>query len=235
MTQGADTREVLVKSSVMAVAATLLTLPYFHYLIFVVLEASGFPQDLNPWGFLFAQLFLLFIVCLLSAVVGFSFSKRLKLPGFGDPRFVIRSIPLFLILGAIVIALSYFLFDRHFLKISPMSYPKDVLYLISFAFKEVFPEEIILRLCLVTLSVGLLKSKGAGVGLVSVLAPIFSVKYFHFMGIEVGLDYLFITQYLLSFSANLLLGYLFVTHGLLYSMALKFVFGMKYMLVAWAM
>jgi hypothetical protein len=134
-----------------------------------------------------------------------------------------------------MMALSYFLFDRYFFEISPLSYPKEVLYLISLPFKGAFSEEIILRLCLVTLSVGLLKSKGAGVVLVSTLASLFTIKYFHFFGIEFGFNYLFITQVLLSFSANLFLGYIFVTRGLLYSMALKFLFGIKYVIVSWAM
>ena len=103
----------------------------------------------------------------------------------------------------------------------------------SIPLKDAFTEEVILRLCMVTLGVGLLKSKRGGVILVSAVAPLLTIKYFHFVGIEVGLNYLFITQLLLSFVANLVLGYLFVTHGLLYAMALKFVFGMKYFLLSW--
>lgn len=233
MTRGTDMRGVLVKSSALSISATLFTLPYFHYLIFTIPSEGRFPKGLQPWDLLLSQLFLLFIVCLLSAMVGFSFSKRFELPGFGDPGRFIPSIPFLLVIGGVMIALSYFLFDRYFFKISPHTYPKDVFYLISFPFKEAFTDEIILRLCLVTLGVGLLKKKGAGVILVSALAPLFTIKYFHFIGLEFSLNYLFVTHLLLSFSANLLLGYLFVTHGLLYSMALKFLFGMKYVVVAW--
>lgn len=235
LTRGADMRRVLVKSFALAICSTLFTLPYFHYLIFVVPAGGRFPKVLNPWSLLFTELFLLFILCLLSAMVGFSFSKRFELPGFGDSRYFIPSIPFLLVLGTAMMALSYFLFDRYFFEISPLSYPKEVLYLISLPFKGAFSEEIILRLCLVTLSVGLLKSKGAGVVLVSTLASLFTIKYFHFFGIEFGFNYLFITQVLLSFSANLFLGYIFVTRGLLYSMALKFLFGIKYVIVSWAM
>ena len=130
---------------------------------------------------------------------------------------------------------SYFLFDRYFFEVSPLSYPKDVLYLVSLPFKGAFTDEVILRLCLVTLSVGLLKRKGAGVVLASAVASFFTIKYFIFMGISCGLNYLFIVQLILSFAANLLLGYLFVTRGLLYAMALKFLFGMKQVIVSCAM
>ena len=234
MTRGADMRSVLAKSSALATASVLFTFPYFHYLMFVVLDKDRFPEGIDPWGVLFTQLFLLFILCLLSSMIGFSFSKRLKLPGFGNWGHFIRSMPSLLVLGAVMIGLSYFFFDRHFCEISPLSYPKELLYLIWLPFKGAFTEEIILRLCLVTLSVGLLRNKGAGVVLVSALAPLFTIKYFFFIGMKAGFSYLFVTQFLLSFSANLLLGYLFVTHGLLYAMALKFLFDIKYVVVCWA-
>ena len=234
MTRGADMRGVLVKSSALATACTLFTFPYFHYLIFIVLDRYRLPTGLGPWGLLFSQLLLLFIVCLLAAMVGFSFSKRFGLPGFGDWRHLARTIPFLLVLAVGMITLSYLFFDRYFVRISPVSYPKDLLYLISIPFKEAFTEEIILRYCLVTLGIGLFKSKKAGVLLVSALASLFTIKYFHFIGIKVGLDYFFITQLLLSFSANLLLGYLFFTRGLLFCMALRCLFGMKYALVSCA-
>jgi hypothetical protein len=38
---------------------------------------------------------------------------------------------------------------------------------------------------------------------------------------------------LLSFLGNIILGWLFVTRGLAYSMVLKFVVGCKYLLIMW--
>jgi len=230
VTGGADMRPVLMKSFALAICSTLFTLPYFHYLIFVVA-----PEGPNSWSLLFTELLLLFILSLLSAMVGFSFSGKFGLPGFGDPGSFNRSIPLLLALGTVMALVSYFLFDRYFFEVSPLSYPKDVLYLVSLPFKGAFTDEVILRLCLVTLSVGLLKRKGAGVVLASAVASLFTIKYFLFMGITCGLNYLFIVQLILSFAANLLLGYLFVTRGLLYAMALKFLFGMKQVIVSCAM
>jgi len=230
VTRGAEMRGVLVKSFALAVCSTLLALPYFHYLMFEVLS-----EGLNSWGLLFMELLLLFILCLLSSIIGLSFSKKFGLPGFGDPGSFNRSIPLLLTLGVVMISLSYFLFDRYFYHVSPLSYPKNALCLISLPFKGAFTEEIILRLCLVTLSVGFLKHKGAGVVLASVVATLFTIKYFHFIGIKYDLNYLFVTQLLLSFTAHLLLGYLFVTRGLIYAMALKFLFCIKYGVVSWAM
>ena len=137
MTRGADIRDVLMKSSILAVLSTLFAVPYFHYLIFTVPLKGYLPTNIGLRGFLFAELFLLFIICFLSSVAGFSFSKRLGLPGFGDISRFTRFIPLLLVLGAVMTALSYFLFDRHFLRLSPVSYPKNILYLMSYPFKAI--------------------------------------------------------------------------------------------------
>ena len=109
MTRGADMWKVLVKSSALAIFSTVFAIPYFHHLIFLAPITTPLPLSLGLRGFLFMELFLLFILCLLSAVVGFSFSERRELPGFGDKTRFIRSIPLLLLLGAVMTALSYFL------------------------------------------------------------------------------------------------------------------------------
>ena len=115
------------------------------------------------------------------------------------------------------------------------SYPKNPLYLVSFPFKSAFTEEVILRFALVTIGVGIFRSRVAGVILGSAAATFFTLKYFQFMGIGFHSNYLIITQLSLSFGANLILGYLFVSRGLLYAMALNFLLGMKYAIVSWTL
>ena len=85
---------------------------------------------------------------------------------------------------------------------------------------------------MVTLCIGFTRNRIAGIALVSAMGAIFTIKYFRFMGIETGMNYLFITQFLLSFASNFILGYIFVTRGLIYSMLLKFIFSMKFIAVA---
>jgi hypothetical protein len=171
------------------------------------------------------------MICFLSSVVGFSFYQRRGLPGFGDKNHFVRSIPLLLALGALMTILSYLLFDRYFIRLSPSSYPTNLLYLVSFPFKAAFTEEVILRFSLVTIGVGILRSKMAGVVLAAAIATLFTLKYFQFVGISVGFNYLIVTQLLLAFTANLILGYLYVSRGLIYAMALNFLFGMKYLII----
>jgi len=234
MTRGVDKRGVLVQSLALAIAATFFSSLYFHYMIFMVPGPAGFKEIPNPWGFLLVELFALFIICFFGAVIGLSFSKKYELPGLGDLKDFTGSLSFILALGTVMIMLSYFLFDRYFYEISPLCYPKDLLYLITLPFQGAFTDEIILRLCLVTICVGLFKGKTSGVVCVSALASLFTIKYLYFFGIKPGVDYLFLVQILLSFVSNCLLGYLFVTQGLVYSMALKFLFGLKYFVVYWA-
>ena len=78
-------------------------------------------------------------------------------------RTFVNSIPMLLFFGVTMAFLSYILFDRFFVDISPNSYPKGVLYLISFPFKNAFADEIILRLCFLTICIGLLKKRIAAI------------------------------------------------------------------------
>jgi len=83
------------------------TLPYFHHLIFVVTVKGRCPHYYSdPWYLLFMQFLLLFIVCFLSSLAGLAFSRRLDVPGLGDPRKIIRSLPLLLFTGVVMIVIS---------------------------------------------------------------------------------------------------------------------------------
>ncbi len=229
ISHGVDVRIVLLRSTVLALLSILFTSVYFHYLLFRIPHEIRISVSTGPWCLLATQLFLLFIICLLSCMVGMIFSTRLDLPGFGVEKDFIRFIPLLLLIALVMTAISYPIFDRRFYALSPASYPNDFMFLLFLPLKGAFTEEIILRFGLVTIAVGLLKNRFAGIILVSVLASIFSIKYYHFMGVDTGMNDLMINHIVLSFTANLILGYLFISRGLLYSMALKFLFYLKYM------
>jgi hypothetical protein len=216
MTRGANMQRVLLKSLALAVSSIIVTLPYFHYMVFIVQGQNRFTEYTSPWRFLFAELFLLFIICFLSSMVGFSFSKRYELPGFGDLRDFTDALPSLLLWALVMVSFSYIFFDRYFIELSPISYPKNGLCLIFFPFQGAFTDEIILRFCLVTISVGLFKDKWRGVVFVSILASIFTLKYFNFVGVKLDFGFLFLAQLSLSFLSNLLLGYFFVTRGLIF-------------------
>jgi hypothetical protein len=227
-----DTRTVIVKSTILTLCAAGSAVGYFHYLVFVVSPGAAVPGG-DPWTFLAIELVMLAFVLFLSALVGFSFSVRLDLPGFGQMREFLRALPIIIAGGIILVGISYVAFDRWFFAIAPISFPKETAYLVAFPFKAALADETILRLGLVTIGVGLTKDKAAGVILMSAVSTLLTVKYFEFIGIPFALDHFYIVYLLLSFLGNIMQGWLFVTKGLAYSMALKFVIGCKYLLILW--
>jgi hypothetical protein len=176
---------------------------------------------------------MLSLVLFLSALIGFGFSARLGLPGFGRLREFLRALPIIVVGGVVLIGISYIAFDRYFFTIAPVSFPRKAVYLLTIPFKSALADETILRLGLVTIGVGLTKNKGAGVILMSAVSTLLTVKYFEFIGIPFALNHFYIVYLLMSFLGNIVQGWLFVTRGLAYSMALKFVIGCKFLLIVW--
>ena len=233
LTGKAKTGEVMLKSMVMALCSALFAAPYFYHLLYLSPRIKILPSGTGLYGFLFMQLFLLFMVSLLCAMAGFSFAGRRGLPGLGDGSAFVRDVPWLFLFGLAITALSIFFFDRRFYEVSPSSYPRDLLSLATFPFKKAFTEEIILRLGLVTIGTGLFRHRAAGVVFAAGLAVLFSIKYFQFVGINLRMTDILLPHLFITFLVNLFLGYLFVTRGLLYAMGLSFFMGMKYMVMAW--
>ncbi len=232
LTREALSAGVLIKSSALACVATFLSVPYFHYLLVQAPGQNSMQSFPNPYGILFSQSGLYFVICLLSIMVGYGFKSRYRLPGFGRIDQWRKSLPALLLIGLSVLVFSYLVFDRYFMAVSPVPPPDSFVYLIAIPLNGTLTDELILRFGFVTLGVGLCRNKTAGVALVAFFAAMLTEKYFRFTGIEPGMDHLFAIRFVLAFSINFLLGYLFVTRGLLYSMTVRLVLGLRYPLLA---
>jgi len=233
LTGGAAPRAVIGKSLVLGFAATLSTLPHFHALLFG--EQAGmraFPGT-GPWGILAGQSLVLFLVCLLAAMSGLAFAPRQGLQGLGDTAVLRGEWKRLVLVGALMATGSFLVFDQWFVRVAPAAYPRSVPVLISLPFKGALAEETILRLCMVTLAIGLFKRRWAGIVVISLLAPFFGVKYLRYMGLEGVAQGWIAWQLALSFAANVILGSVFVRRGLFACMVVKFVFNLKYALVVW--
>jgi hypothetical protein len=231
MTRDADVSRVIAASLLLAFPAALVTIPYFHYLVVAVPTGfSGTAHD--KMIFLFLQTLLLFIILFLCSLIGFSFAKRLELPGLGEVKGYLRDLPLLIAGGIVLAAVTYLVYDRYLFIQYPSFFPKDTFYLMSLPFRVALVNETILRMGLVTIGVGVMRNRGVGVIIMAAIASLFTVKYFEYLGISFGITPLFIVHLLISFIGNLLLGWLFVTRGLLYSMTVAFVVGWKYLLIA---
>ena len=235
LTKGVDFHRVIINALFFAGLATLVTVPYFYYLMKTIVRGDLAGTISGRHHFLPLQLFLLFIVCLLSAVVGFTFGKRYELPGLGTLQGYKKDLPWLLIIGAVLMMASYLFFDRYFYLLSPGAYHEEYIYLIAIPFKGAVTEELILRFGLVTIGVGICRNRYAGVVLVAIFATLLSIRYFTFIGVDIAFSYIFVVSVIITFLVNCILGYLFVTRGLAYAMTVKLVYALKYVLVALVM
>ncbi len=208
--------------------SAVAAVPYFYYLAAKVMPLSGAVYGKSAWFLILPQVMLLFLLCFLCSLGGYLFFRRQKLPGFGSLSRLAKDIPILAACGLVLTGASYFLFDRYFFTLSPVSYPENFFYIMAVVIKAAFTEEIILRWGITTLAIALVKNRKWGVILASGAASLLTFKYFKFIQIEINWSYIFIVRFGLTFLFNLILGYLFVTRGLFHSMGLKFFMGARY-------
>jgi len=231
MTRGAKPERVVLQATCLTVLALVAVIPYIRYLLEMAVKRGMLGPE-TASHVLVTDLLLLGMLLFLCALVGLSFAPRYRLPGLGLSRQLVQDLPLLVFGGLALAALTFLLFDRYFYAISPGSYPTSPLMLLCLPVKGALTDEVILRLGMLTLAVGLLKHRGAGIMLVAALAALMSLRYFQFLGIPMGLNYVMIAHLLLSFVGNLVLGYLYVSRGLMHAMILKAVYGSRYLAVA---
>jgi len=229
---GQKSRHVTLKSLVLAFPAALLAIPYFYFLLFDFPRKGGDPGFGNAHAMLWGQSVMIFVICMLSAIGGIMFTKRLNLPGIGDASRWRNELPYLVGGGLTLMVITYLAFDRYFYLVSPESYPDLSLYMILLPFKGAFTDELILRFGLVTIGVGICRNRYGGAVLVAVFATILSLKYLEFAGVPVEWNYVCIMQLVLSFALNLILGIVFVTRGLISTMTVKLMVEMRYGLAA---
>jgi len=232
LTGGADLWNASIKSCGLAALATLLTIPWFHYLLFHVPTHVPLRTIANPHDLLYAQSALLFVICLMSAMVGYGLMRRFELPGFGRIDAWLGSLPTLLAIGLLLLLVSQWVFDGDSYRISPAAGPDKLFYLLAIPLNAAITDEMILRFGFVTIAVGLCRNKLRGVVLAALFAVMLTEKYFTYIGVYAGLDYVTASRFVFSFFINFLLGYLFVTRGLLSSMTVNLVLGLRYPMAA---
>jgi len=232
MAGGQRYRDVIIKSAGLAVPAAILAIPYFYFLLYDFPRQSGPDSLQNAQALLWGQTAMIFVICLLSGFAGSVFTRRLDLPGLGDIRRWKKEVPYLAAAGLALMLFIYLTFDRYFYAVSPGSYPDLSLYMVLLPLKGSFTEELILRYGLVTIAVGICRNRYGGAALVAGFATILSLEYFEFAGIPLAWNYVCIMQLILAFLANLILGAVFVTRGLLAAMTIKLMLEMRYAVAA---
>jgi len=231
MTRGANPKRVIREASVLSIFAVVSAIPYIRYLLNMAVGRGVLGTETASIVFI-TDLFLLGVLLFLCALVGLSFAPRYRLPGLGLTKQVVYDLPLVVFGGLALAALTFFFFDRYFYVVSPVSYPTSELMLIFLPLKGALTDEVILRLGMLTLAVGVLKQRDAAVMLVAALAAMMSLRYFQFLGIQLGFNYVIVAHLVISFVGNLALGYLYVHRGLMHAMIFKVIYGCRYLAAA---
>lgn len=169
--------------------------------------------------FILFNMLMIFGAALIMSMVGFFYSKRMGLPGFGETRDFSSDILPFLALGIILIPISYIAADRALLARLPVYFPSDFTKALGQPF-IVVSQEVIARFGMVTIVVyfwRLLKRPGhpwPAPLLVAVFAAIQAWLSLRDLGITPRFD-LFTARIVVSaFAANLVFGEVYIRRGL---------------------
>jgi hypothetical protein len=104
-----------------------------------------------------AQAFIVFSLAVLCSLVGFLYSDRLRLPGFGHFNDLFIWLPGGLAVGTFLTPFSYLLFDREMLRLTPGIYPNSWEWAVATVVGGAVAQEVIVRFGLLTIGVYLLQ------------------------------------------------------------------------------
>ncbi len=142
-------------ATLLAAATMFVSLPMFHYQ-FRHLTAAVFraqPSVQRAYYLALSQSFVVFCLAFLSALIGFIYTERLRLPGFGKPADIRVWLPVGLIAGLIFTPISYLIFDRGVIRSIPEIYPASLLWTLVVTAGRALSQEVIVRFGLLTIGV----------------------------------------------------------------------------------
>jgi hypothetical protein len=139
-------------------------LPMFRYQ-FQYLSADIFIQPADPVminRLALMQSFIVFLLAVLCSLVGFTYARRLELPGFGTFSDLLYWLPLGLLAGVLFAPVYYFLVDRALMQRIPEMFPASPVDALALMIGGVIPQEVIARFGLLTIGVYFWKRRRKG-------------------------------------------------------------------------
>jgi len=234
-------RESVSSAVILAGAAAAAAYPMIYYQS-LHLVSPLLTRPLNPdqtLVFTIGHALLLFAACLLCALVGFLYSARLNLPGFGSFSRDHRLLPLFFAGGLLLIPGVFFLVDSKFHARLPAYFPADLPWALAMTLGQTFAPEVIARFGQITIGVYLLRwlrfsghpwPAVLAVALLGMAGSWISQSRLH---LDPGLNSFTLSCLCFAFLSNLLFGEVYLRRGLLASLALRLGLELKYPLYAW--
>jgi hypothetical protein len=196
--------------------------PFFHYQAHQLMPGID-PHLVNPHfakSFMLFHMLMTFGAALICSMVGFFYSERLRLIGFGNIRDLKEKILSFLGLGILLIPFSYLLGDQPVLARFPEYYPGEFLTALGQPL-IVLSQEVIARFGMVTILVYFWRLFGLSGH--PWPAPIIIAAFTGFLawlsllnlGLVKGFDLFALRIVISAFIANLLFGEIYIRRGLL--------------------
>ena len=220
-------------SFVFTALAVMLALPYLYYSI-VHQNTGNFAIEDKVIFFrvLFWEGSRVALVVFLSCVVGFSWSKKLGLGGFGNPRDVRKNWALILAGGVAMGVVTYLLGDRLFLEKAREFYPHTLLAALCVPFYATFVEEVFARFGVMTLFVKIFRNKILANLLAALIFAIGHANIFQITGIVYQLNYLTACSFFLNLALSFAFGWIYWKRGLVTAMGVHFIANLRFLLIA---
>ena len=148
------------RNAVLLAAASMFgALPMFQYQ-FRYLTDTIFIRQPSPdrvYYLAVSQAFILFSLALVCSLIGFLYSERLKLPGFGTLNDIRKWLPIGLMAGLLLTPVRYFVLDRKILATTPQIFPESFPWAVSHMIGTSLPQEVIVRFGLLTIGIYLMR------------------------------------------------------------------------------
>jgi hypothetical protein len=234
-------REGVSSAVILAGTAAAAAYPMIYYQS-LHLVSPLLPKPMNPdqtLVFTIGHVLLLFAACLLCALVGFLYSPRLDLPGFGSWRRDRRFLILCFAAGLFLVPGSYFFLDHNFRARLPAYFPADLSWALAMTLGQTLAPEVIARFGQITIGVYLLRwlrfsgHPWPAVLAVAILGAAGSWISQTRLHLDPGLNSFTLSCLAFAFLSNLLFGEVYLRKGLLAALALRLGLELKYPLYAW--
>ena len=192
---------------------------YSEYVEKTLFHDEVFPRFLT-------DLFLIWVAVQISATAGYAWSRRPRLIGMAGWSDVLSNLKLILILGIVISTVEAVFFDFWLLRPLFRMYPRNPFT--SFAYVA---EEVLFRFGILAIAFRLTRSISASV----LIAAVFNIGaglravYFGDASPPIGLVSVAVIK---SFALSILFGYLYVKKGLLPTMTVRFIIGLKFAVYA---
>jgi hypothetical protein len=219
-------RETIEGALTISVLCTILTLPHLWYLCFVGMRKT--LKGLEPQFFV-VHLWCILVISFLCGAFGLAWSRGCGLGGIVNGERFRRNIPLILIFSFVVGAGSFLISDIHLSTRIPYLYPSSPIFSLMIPLKAAFFNEVI-RFGGMALVARLSKSIHLSNIIISIFFLYTGISSLRLVGIDYTLEDWMPWAIGWSLLVNLGMGYMYARIGILSTMVVQFVAGLRLLL-----